>query len=125
MLKQEKIQVLTDREATVAVEQKIFWDYCHGHRKRLCELCANLEGALNEIVTQCLPYLGKGSTISEVVAWFKKEIRMLPDTIVKVNKSFFVYFLIAVLKMLQEHGKCYHIDGLGAIMNSCDASYGL
>jgi hypothetical protein len=48
-LKEEKIQVLTDREAAIAVEQKKFWDYCIGHRKRLRELCVALEGALNEI----------------------------------------------------------------------------
>jgi hypothetical protein len=55
MLKQEKIQVLTDREAAVAVEWNFFWDYCLGHCKRLHELCAALEGALNEIGTRCLP----------------------------------------------------------------------
>jgi hypothetical protein len=29
---------------------------------------------------------------------------------------------VGVLKMLQGHAKCRHIDGLGAVMNSWDAS---
>jgi hypothetical protein len=41
---------------------------------------------------------------------------------VKANKNFLVYCLLEVLKMLQGHAKCHHIDGLGAIMNSYDAS---
>jgi hypothetical protein len=48
-LKQEKIQVLIDRKATVVAEQKKIQDYCLGHRKRLRVLRMNLEGALNEI----------------------------------------------------------------------------
>jgi hypothetical protein len=42
--------------------------------------------------------------------------------IAKANKNFLVYCLVGVLKMLQGHAKCRHIDGLGAVMNSCDAS---
>jgi hypothetical protein len=60
-----------------------------------------LEGALNEIGVQCLPYPEKGSTIGEVIAWFEKDIRALPDVIVKENKNFIVYCLVGVLKMLQ------------------------
>jgi hypothetical protein len=121
-LNQEKIHVLTDREAVVAAEQKKLWDYRLGHHKKLRELHANLEGALNEIGARCLPYLRKGSTISEVIAWFEKEIWALPDVIAKANKNSFVCCLVGVLKMLQGHVKCRHIYGLGAIMNSCDAS---
>jgi hypothetical protein len=42
--------------------------------------------------------------------------------IAKVNKNFLVYCLVGVFKMLQGHAKCCHIDGLAAIMISCDAS---
>jgi hypothetical protein len=42
--------------------------------------------------------------------------------IAKANKNFLVYCLVGVLKMLYEHGKCHHIDGLDAIMSSCNAS---
>jgi hypothetical protein len=33
-----------------------------------------------------------------------------------------VYSLVGVLKMLRGHTNYHHIDGLGAVMNSCDAS---
>jgi hypothetical protein len=121
-LEDEKIQVLTDREAAVAAEWKTFWDYHLGHRKRRCELRAALEGVLNEIGARCLPYPEKGSTIGDVVMWFEKEIQTLWDAIAKANKNFLVYCLVGVLKMLQWHVNFYHIDGLGAIMNSSDAS---
>jgi hypothetical protein len=122
MLKQEKIQVLTNREAAVAAEQNKFQDYRLGHHEKLCELHANLEGTLNDIGAQCLPYPGKGSTITEVVACFKEEIRVLPDAIAKANNNFLVYCLIGVLKMLPGHAKCHRIDELGVVMDSCDAS---
>lgn len=77
---------------------------------------------MNENGAQCLPYPEKRSTIGEIVAWFDKEIQALPDTIAKANKNFLFYCLIGVLLMLQGHAKCRHIDGLAAIMNSCDAS---
>jgi hypothetical protein len=81
-----------------------------------------LEGALNGIGVLCLAYPKKGSTIGDVVMWFEKEILALPDVIVKANKNFLVYRLIGVLKMLQGHAECHHIEGLGTIMNTCDAS---
>jgi hypothetical protein len=109
-------------EAAAAVERKKFWDYRHGHRKRLRELHAALQGALNEVCAQCLRYPKKVSTIGDVVTWLEKEIRALPYAIENANKNFMVYCLIGVLKMLQGHTECRHINGLGAIMNSCDAS---
>jgi hypothetical protein len=54
--------------------------------------------------------------------WFDKEIQGLPDAIAKENKNFLVYCVIGVLKMLQGHAKCCHVDGSAAIMNSCDSS---
>jgi hypothetical protein len=49
------------------------------------------------------------------------EIQALLGSIVKVNKNFLVYSII-VLKMLYENTRCHHLDGLDAIMSSCDAS---
>jgi hypothetical protein len=77
---------------------------------------------VNEIVVQCLSYLPKNSIICKVITWFDKEIKALPDAIEKTNKNFLVYYLIGVLKMLQGHAQCRHVDGLDAIMSSCDAS---
>jgi hypothetical protein len=89
---------------------------------RLRELREDLERALNEISMRCLPFPEKGSTIVDAIAWFETEITTLLDAIAQANKNFLVYCLVGVLKMLQGHAKCHHIDGLGVIMNSCDAS---
>jgi hypothetical protein len=48
-LTQEKAQIMTYREADVAAEQKKFWDYCLGSRRKLHDLLVILEGAVNEI----------------------------------------------------------------------------
>jgi hypothetical protein len=72
MLKQEKIQVLTNREAAVAAEQNKFQDYRLGHHEKLCELHANLEGTLNDIGAQCLPYPGKGAPSLKLLQVSKK-----------------------------------------------------
>jgi hypothetical protein len=53
--------------------------------------------------------------------WFEEEIQVLLDVIAKANKNFLVYWLLRVLKMLQGHEECHHNDGLGAIMNPCNA----
>jgi hypothetical protein len=113
---------MLDHETDVAVEQKKFQDYCLGHRRQLCELRVNSERAVNEISVRCLPYPGKSSTMGEIIAWFDKKIQTLPDAIVKANKDFLVYCLLGILKMLQGHAKCRHVDGLDAIMSSCDGS---
>jgi hypothetical protein len=102
--------------------RKKFRDYHLSHCKWLCELHAALEGALNEVGMRCLPYPEKGRTIGDVITWFKKEIQALPDTVAKGNKNFLVYCLVGVFTMLQGHAECHHINGLGAIMNSCNAS---
>jgi hypothetical protein len=72
-LKQEEAQIKTDCELKLRRSKKN-QDYCIGHRKRLHELHANLEKAVNEIGLRCLPYPGKSSTISEIIMWFDKEI---------------------------------------------------
>jgi hypothetical protein len=81
-----------------------------------------MEKVVNEIGVWCLLYPPKNSTIDKVITWFEKEIKALPSTILKANKNFVVYCLIRVLKMLQGHVQCRHVDGLDAMMNSCDAS---
>jgi hypothetical protein len=122
-LNQEKAQVTTDHQAEIVSEQKIFRDYHIGHRKRLRELHVNLENVVNEIGMRCLPYPGKSSTIGEIIVWFDKVIRVLLNTIMKVNKNLLVYCLVGVLKMLHENAGCRHLDGLNALMCSCDASF--
>jgi hypothetical protein len=81
-----------------------------------------LEKAVNEIGAKCMQYPEKGSTIGKITAWFNKEIHPLPDMIARANKNFLVCCLVGVLKMLQEHTQCRHLDGLGNIMSACDAS---
>jgi hypothetical protein len=81
-----------------------------------------LEGAVNEIDVRCLSYPKKDSTIGEITVWFTKEVQALPCVIAKANKNFLIYCLVSVLKMLQEHAQCSHMDGLETIKAACDAS---
>jgi hypothetical protein len=119
---QEKATIMMDHEVDLAVLRKMFWDYRLSHRRKLHDPHMELEMAVNEIGARCLPYPEKGSTISEIAAWFNKEIQVLPDAIAKANKNFTVYCLVGVLKMLQEHVRCCHLDGLESIMAVCHAS---
>jgi hypothetical protein len=121
-LKQEKAKVVADREADLAGEQKSFRDYSVGHNRKLHDLHVELEGAMNQIGARCLLYPKKGSTISEITVWFTEEIQALPNAIAKANKNFLVYCLVGILKMLQEHAQCSHMDGLETNMAVCDAS---
>jgi hypothetical protein len=77
---------------------------------------------MNEIGVKCLPYPKKGSTISDIAAWFAKEIQALPNVIAEANKNFIVYCLVGVLKMLQEHAQCSCVKGLEPVMVACDGS---
>jgi hypothetical protein len=77
---------------------------------------------VNEIGVRCLPYPRRNSDIGEIIMWFNKEIRALPNTITKANKNFLVYCLVWVLKMLNEGAECRHLDGLDAILSPCDTS---
>jgi hypothetical protein len=117
-LGQEKAGAKAAHEA----KRKRFQDYRIHHRKKLRELRINLEKVMNEIGGRCLPHPGKGCTIGEIVEWFDKEIWALPSVIMKVKKNFLCYCLARVLMMLYENTYCDHLDGLEAIMNSCDAS---
>jgi hypothetical protein len=117
-LGQGKTEVETAHEA----ESKRFQDYRIHHRKKLCELQMNLESVMNEISMRCLPHPRKGSTISEIVEWFDKEVGALLGAIMKANKNFLCYCLGGVIRMMYEHMNCNHLDRLEAIMNSSDAS---
>jgi hypothetical protein len=121
-LGQEKAKVVADHQAEITTAQKKFQGYCARHHKKLPELWVNMEKVVNEIGARCLPYLGKNSTIGEIVEWFDKKIRALPGAFFKANKSFLGYCLVGVLKMLYENANCGHVVGLETIMNSCDAS---
>jgi hypothetical protein len=77
---------------------------------------------MNEVGVKCLPYPEKGSTISEIVVLFTKEIQALLGAIGMANKNFIVYCLVGVLKMLQELAQCSHVKGLEPVMALCDAS---
>jgi hypothetical protein len=116
-LGREKVGAVAAHEA----EHKKFQDYHIHHHKKLRELRVHLEKAVNEIGMRCLPYPGKKGAISEIVEWFDKEIRALPGVIAKANKNFLCYCLVGVLKMLYENVNCAQLEGLEAIMNSCDA----
>jgi hypothetical protein len=89
-------------------ERKKFQDYHIHHCKRLRELWINLENVVNELC--------------EIVEWFDKEVQALPGVITKKNKNFLCYCLAGVLRMMYENASCGHLEGLEAIMNSCDAS---
>jgi hypothetical protein len=121
-LEQEKTMIAADNEARLAATEKKFHNYQTSHRRKLHDLRAELEGAMNEIGVRCLPYPEKGSAIGVITTWFTQEIQALPDAIAKANKNLLVYCLICVLKMLQEHMCCFHVAGLEAIMTACDAS---
>jgi hypothetical protein len=108
-------------EAASEAERKRFQDYHIHHCKKLRELWINLAKVVNVIGVQCLPHLGKGSTIGEIVEWFDKEIQALPSTITKVNMNFLCYCLAGVLRMLRKNANYDHLEGLEVIMNSCDA----
>jgi hypothetical protein len=77
---------------------------------------------MNEVGVKCLPYPEKGSTISDIVVLFTKEIQALLGAIAMANKNFIVYCLVGVLKMLQELAQCSHVNGLEPVMALCDAS---
>jgi hypothetical protein len=80
-----------------------------------------LEKEVNENGVRCLPYPGKNSTIGKAAEWFDKEIQVLSVVIAK-TKKFLCYCLARVLRMLYHNANCSHIEGLEAIMNSCNAS---
>jgi hypothetical protein len=65
-LEQEKTKIVADSEARLEVVEKKFRDYRINRRRKLHDLHAELEGAMNEIGVWCLPYPEMGSTISVI-----------------------------------------------------------
>jgi hypothetical protein len=98
-----------------------FQDYHVHHCKKLCDLQFNLEKVVSEFGAGCLPYPGKNSTISNIIGWFDNELKALSATIVKANKNFVCYAIVAILRMLY-HNSCEHIEVLQSIMALCDLS---
>jgi hypothetical protein len=92
-LKQEKAKIMSDHKTELAAEQKFFWAYRVSHRKKLHDLCMELERAINDIGARCLLYPKKGSTIGEVTVWYTNEIQALPNVIAKATNNFLVYSL--------------------------------
>jgi hypothetical protein len=111
------------QEKTEAVAARVtkFEDYRVRHRKKLHGFQINLEKVVNEFGVKCLPYPGENNTIGEVVGLFDEENKALPTAIAKENKNSVYYCLVGILQMLYEIG-CGHVEGLQAVMASCDAS---
>jgi hypothetical protein len=76
---------------------------------------------VREFGAWCLPFPGRGSAIREIVGWFDKEIKSLPNTFVKANKNFMCYAVVCVLRMLYDSG-CDHMVEVQDLMTSCDAT---
>jgi hypothetical protein len=120
-LQRQKAEAEKTHEVEVATVRTKFQDYRMHHRQKLRNLHFNLEKAVNEFGASCLPYLGKGSTIGEIIGWLDREIKALPDTFLKANKNFVCCAIIGTLQMLYDSG-CDHLEGLQSIMALSNAS---
>jgi hypothetical protein len=76
-LKQEKAEAEKTHEAEVSTVRAKFHDYHVHHRKKLRDLCFIQEKVVNEFDASCLPYLGKGSTIDDIIGWLDEEIKVV------------------------------------------------
>jgi hypothetical protein len=120
-MKQEKAEAKKTCEAEVAMIHIRFQGYRMHHRKKLHELCFNLENEMNEFGAQCLPYLRKGITFGNIVRWYIDEIKVMPATFAKANRKNSCYAIVGVLRMLQGYA-CEHLSELQSFASSCDAS---
>jgi hypothetical protein len=69
---------------------------------------------LGDLGTEYLPYLGKGSTIGDIIRWFEGEVKLLPATFTKANKNVACYAIAGVLQMLQG-ASCKHLPELHSL----------
>jgi hypothetical protein len=75
--------------------------------------------SFEEVKVQCLPFPDKGAKVEEVIDWIVREVKVVPDTIWRLNDNFTILGTKGVLSMLNGEG-CQELGRLHDLASSRD-----
>jgi hypothetical protein len=93
------------------LETHSYTEYRQNVRRRLRELHETVASSFSEVQARCLPFLGRGEKVEEIIDWVAGEVRTVPDTVWQLNDNFAVLAIEGVLNMLSSEG-CQELSRL-------------
>jgi hypothetical protein len=76
--------------------------------------------SFEEVKAQCLPFPNKGVKVEEMIDWVVEEVKVIPDTVWRLNDNFIVQGIEGVLSMLNGEG-CQELGRLRDLAGSRNA----
>jgi hypothetical protein len=117
--KQEKMELARLR-GDMDLETHSYIEYWLNVRRRLHDL-HEVALLFDEVKAWCLPFLGRGTKIEEVIHWVAREVKTVSDTVWQWNGNFAILAIEGVLSMLNGKG-CQELGRLHGLTFSSDAA---
>jgi hypothetical protein len=112
---------LTKHHAYLDLETRSYTEYRQNVRRQLHELHKAVALSFEEVKVQCLPFPDKGAKVEEVIDWIVREVKVVPDTIWRLNDNFAILGTKGVLSMLNGEG-CQELGPLHDLASSRDTA---
>jgi hypothetical protein len=90
-------------------------------RKKLAELRRDTEELVAALGARCEDFPVTDATVSNLLDWFRMEVRALPTSFAECNENIICFALVGVFMMLAGV-ECKHLPKLKKLALSCDAS---
>jgi hypothetical protein len=102
------------------LETHSYTEYRQNVRCRLHRLHEAVASSFEEVKAQCLPFPNKGVKVEEMIDWVVEEVKVIPDTVWRLNDNFIVQGIEGVLSMLNGEG-CQELGRLRDLAGSRNA----
>jgi hypothetical protein len=85
------------------------------------ELHETITSSFDEVQAQCFPFPDKGVKVEEMIDWVVGEVKVVSDTVWRLNDNFAILGIKGVLNMLNDEG-CQELYRLHDLAASHDAT---
>jgi hypothetical protein len=94
-------------------------EYRQNVRSRLRDLHETLASSFDDVKAQCMPFPNKVVIVEKMIDWVGEEIKVVSDTVWRLNNNFTILAIESVLNMLHSEG-CQELSRLCDLATSCD-----
>jgi hypothetical protein len=112
----EVTKLHTDSDLETQSDIEYYQIVCH----QLHDLHEALALSFEEVKAQCLFFPNKGTKVEEMIDWVVGEVKVVPDTVWRLNDNFAILGIEGVLSMLNGKG-CQELGRLHDLAGSSDA----
>jgi hypothetical protein len=101
------------------LETRSYTEYYQNVCSELHDLHETLASSFEEVKAQCMPFPNKGVIVEKMIDWVGEEIKVVSDTVWRLNDNFTILAIESVLNMLHGEG-CQELSRLRDLATSRD-----